>query len=194
VTACAQIDPLQEIALDNPSNAAQSRRQVPGTHLNPKMKTISIKVTLLILTLFAAGAGLRAADALSGDVAKTPAFKTFLTKYVAAINSKDRARLNECIHAKSLAMMAGDQTLADYWFGHRFKYSIPADYKVYTTAIPNNKPLPLANQGVIFPVKPTYQVQISYMRTPTNGVGIILWAVNEDDQWHEVVPSAPKKN
>jgi len=152
-----------------------------------------MKTTILILTLFAAMFGLLAAEALSLDVTTTPAFKAFLTNYVTAINSKDRAKVNECIHAKSVAMMAEDQKLSDYWFGHRFTYSIPADIKVYANAIPSDKPLPLANYGVVFPVRPTYQVQISWMPTPTNGVNIVLWAVSENDKWYEVVPSAPKK-
>ena len=75
---------------------------------NTKMKTTSIKITLLILTLFAAMFGLCAADTLSVDVTTTPAFKAFLTNWVTAIKSKDRAKLNECIHPKWVAMMAQD--------------------------------------------------------------------------------------
>jgi hypothetical protein len=138
--------------------------------------------------------GSRAADDLSVDVTTTPTFKAFLKNYVTAINSKDRAELNECIQAKSVAMMAEDQKLSDYWFGNRFKHLIPADIRVRATAIPTDKPLPFANYGIVFPVRPTYQVQISYMPTPTNGVNIVLWVVSENDKWYEVVPSAPKKN
>jgi hypothetical protein len=155
---------------------------------NTKMKT-----TLLILTLLAAALGLRADDTVSVDVATTPAFKTFLINYISAINSKDRAKLNECLYAKSVAMMAEDQKLSDYWFGHRFKHSIPAGYKVYATAIPSDKPLPFEKDGVVFPVRPTHQVQISFDLTPESGVSIVLWTVCEKEKWYEVVPSAPKK-
>jgi hypothetical protein len=85
-----------------------------------KMKTTSIKITLLILTLFAAVFGLRAADTLSLDVTNTPAFKAFLTNYVKAINSKERAKLNECINPKWVTMMPGDQKFSDSFYSSRF--------------------------------------------------------------------------
>ena len=158
------------------------------------MKTTSINITLLILTLFAAVFGLRAADTLSVDVTTTPAFKAFLTNYVTAINSKERAKLNECIHPKWVTMMPGDQKFSDSFYGGRFKYSIPADFEVHATAIPADKPLPLAKDGIVWPVRPTYQVQIQFKPTPTNIAVIVLWAVSENDKWYEVLPSAPIKN
>jgi hypothetical protein len=137
--------------------------------------------------------GLRAADTLSLDVTTTPAFKVFLTNYVTAINSKERAKLNECIHPKWVAMMAGDQKFSDEWFRGRFGYSIPAEIKVDATAIPADKPLPFANDGFVWPVRPKYQVQINFKPTPTNMVYMVLWVASENDKWYEVLPSAPKK-
>jgi len=143
------------------------------------MKTTSLKITLLILILFAALSGLRAADTLSVDVTKTPAFKVFLTNWVTAINSKDRAKLNECIHPKWVALMAKDQRFTDSWFGGRFTYSIPADFEVHVTAIPADKSQPFAKDGIVFPVRPTYQVVINFAPSPTNRVYMVLWAVRD---------------
>ena len=159
-----------------------------------KMKTTSIKATLLIVTLFTAVVGLRSADTSSADVTTTPAFKAFLTNYVVAINSKQRAKLNECIHPKWVAMMAGDQKFSAEWFKGRFGYSIPAEFEANATAIPVDKPLPLADKGLVWPVKPTYQVQIKFKSTPTDIVYMVLWVACENDKWFEVLPSAPKKN
>jgi len=153
-----------------------------------------MKIALLILMLFAAVFGLRAADTSSVDVTTTPAFKAFLTNYVTAINSKERAKLNECIHPKWVAMMAKDQKFSDEWFKGRFGYLIPAEFEAKATAIPAEKPLPLANQGLVFPVKPTYQVQIQFKPTPTDIVYMVLWVASENDKWYEVLPSAPNKN
>ena len=158
------------------------------------MKTTSINITLLILTLFAAVFGLRAADTLSVDVTTTPAFRAFLTNYVTAINSKDRAKLNQCIHAKSVAMLAKDQKLSDSFYGGRFTYSIPADFEVYAHTIPADKPQPLGSDGATFTPRPAYQVEISWKPTPTNVTDLILWAASENDKWYEVLPSATKKN
>ena len=158
------------------------------------MKTTSINISLLILTLFAAVFGLHAAGTLSLDVTTTPAFKAFLTNYVTAINSKDRAKLNQCIHAKSVAMLAKDQKFSDSFYGGRFTYSIPADFEVYAHAIPADKPQPLANYGAAFTPRPAYQVEISWKPTPTNVTDLILWAASENDKWYEVLPSAIKKN
>jgi hypothetical protein len=157
------------------------------------MKTTSINITLLILILFAAVFGLRAADTLSVDVTTTPAFRAFLTNYVTAINSKDRAKLNQYIHAKSVAILAKDQKFSDSFYGGRFTYSIPADFEVYAHAIPADKPQPLANYGAAFTPRPAYQVQIQFKPTSTNIDYMVLWVASENDKWYEVLPYATKK-
>jgi hypothetical protein len=158
------------------------------------MKTCALLFAAALIGLAFSGWSKPSDEAVSADVTATPAFKAFLTNYVAAINSKDRAKLNECIHPTWVALMAKDQKYTDNWFNGRFAYSIPAEVKVSATAMTADKPPPFANDGIVFPVRPTYQVQIDFKPNPTNIVAMVLWVVNENDKWYEVFPSAPKKN
>ena len=158
------------------------------------MKTRIFPFIAALIVLGLSGCFRDSGEAVGVDVTTTPAFKAFLTNYVAAVNSKDRAKLNGCIHAKSVAMLAENQKFSDEWFGGRFGYSIPAEYTVEAAEIPADKPLPLANGGVVWPVKPTYQVQINFKPNPTDLATMVLWVASENDKWYEVLPSAAKKN
>ena len=130
-----------------------------------------------------------AADTLSVDITTIPGFKAFITNYVAAINSKDRAKLNQCIHAKSVAMLATDQKYSDAIYEGKFAYSIPADVEFYAHTFPADKP-----QSLVFTPRPAYQVQIKFKTTTTDITYLILWIANENDKWYEVLPSGSTKN
>ena len=158
------------------------------------MKTCIFSFIAALIVLGLSGCSRHSGEAVSVDVTTTPAFNMFVTNYVAAVNSKDRAKLNGCIHAKSVALLAEDQKFSDEWFGGRFGYSIPAEYTVEATEFPAEKPLPLALDGLVWPVKPTCQVQINFKATPTDLVAMVLWVARENDKWYEVLPSATKKN
>ena len=153
------------------------------------MKTCTLSFIAALIGLALSGCSRHSGEAVHADVTTTPAFKEFIANYVTAINSKDRAKLNQCIHAKSVAMLATDQKYSDAIYGGKFAYSIPADFKVHAHAIPSDKP-----QSLVFTPRPAYQVQIQFKPTPPNIVDMVLWIANENDKWYEVLPSGATKN
>ena len=153
------------------------------------MKTCTLSFIVALIGLALSGCSRHSGEAEHADVTTKPAFKEFIANYVTAINSKDRAKLNQCIHAKSVAMLATDQKYSDAIYGGKFAYSIPADFEVLANAIPADKP-----QSLVFTPRPAYQVQIHFKPTPTNIVDVVLWVANENDKWYEVLPSGSTKN
>jgi hypothetical protein len=132
-------------------------------------------------------------DPSSAVITASPVFKAFLDSYVFAINSKDREKLKACLHPKSLAILAQNQPYADLWFKNRFSNTIPAKPRVSVTAIAADAALPFAEFGVVFPVRPTQQAEISFETAPDKGTIVVVFLALEEGKWLEVVPSAPAK-
>ena len=161
------------------------------------MNTNLIKAIGFALAIMVAPLAARAQnpfqDPASAKIAASPEFKAFVDSYVLAINSKDREKLKACLHTKSLPILANDKEFSDNWFKNRFSNAIPAKRDVFVTTIARDAALPFAQFGVVFPVRPTHQVQISFDTAPNKKTGVVAWLVMENDKWLEVVPSAPVK-
>ena len=149
------------------------------------LKSITSIAFAVLLTLVQA----RAQTApVADDTASTPAFKAFEESYIAAVNTKDRAKLTVMLHPHSAADFATDKALADMFFQSRFSETVPAEHKTIVTVIPAAQPLPFAEMGFSFPVRPTHQFDLSFNPTPNHLASITGYIVFKDGKWLEVAP------
>jgi len=155
--------------------------------------TITRSSILLSLILLVAGPVARAADGTPPDISNTPAFKAFITDYVAAVNAKDAVKFLACVHPECRPILAHDFAYAEEQYKVAFHRTIPAKYRLLASPIDADDPLPFAEVGSRYPIRPTYQVQIDYQLTPSSSVGIVLLVVQDQGKWWNVVPTAPDK-
>jgi hypothetical protein len=117
-----------------------------------------------------------------------PGAEKFVKEYVAAVNSKDSAKLKALVHPKCLAAINDEnkEFFTDY-FERGFHSAIPADYKKKMEIIKPDDPL-LFGDMLTYPIRPTHSMQISF-QTEKSGSMIIRQLINENGQWFDVVPT-----
>ena len=135
----------------------------------------------------------------SAKITTSPEFRTFIERYVAAINSKNLPALKECIHPKSVELMEKDNAVANDCISIRFHNpfwsKIEPNYTVFVTPIPADKPLPFA-ELVKYPARPSHTMRLEW-HDPMNSMnsyqqsGVI---VKEDGKWFVILTTVFPKN
>jgi hypothetical protein len=122
------------------------------------------------------------------DAPADPAREQFAEKLIAALESKDSARVKALIHPQVLAC----RNFAEYfdlmkW--QEFKTLPIPGYKVSFTALPGDFKAPfLPPDKFVFPVQPTYQLQIDWQRGPNSLFSLVHFIAEKDGAWWLVYP------
>jgi len=130
-------------------------------------------------------------DPATAAIAASPAFQDFLNTLRDALNTQDSEKLKTCIHPKSVVILEADpRTPAK--FAKRFANPIPAQCNVSIQPISPTAALPFADKGVVFPVRPSHQIQINFTSENGQPTALVLFLVQDKGKWYEVVPSTPQ--
>lgn len=161
------------------------------------MNTTFLKTLGLLLAVMTAAPVCTRAQSPSPDpaisaIAASPEFKAFLNNIRIALNTKDADKLKACFHPKSLPIVAADKN-SNLKFAKRFANPIPDECKVFITPIAPSAELPFANMGVVFPVRPSHQVQVTFDGADGKPTALMLFVIFENGKWYEVVPSTPAR-
>jgi hypothetical protein len=122
------------------------------------------------------------------DAPADPGRQQFAQKLVAALESKNPARVEILIHPQVLAC----RNFAEYFDlmqGQEFQ-SLPAPgYKVSFKALPADFKVPfLPPDKFAFPVQPTYQLQIDWQPGPYSLASLVHFIARKDGAWWLVYP------
>jgi hypothetical protein len=117
-----------------------------------------------------------------------PAREQFAQNLVAALESKDPARVKTLIHPQVLAC----KNFAEYFDlmkGQEFQNLPVPGYKVSFTALRGDFKAPfLPPDKFAFPVQPSYQLQIDWQRGANSLVSLIHFIAEKDGAWWLVYP------
>ena len=117
-----------------------------------------------------------------------PAREQFAQNLVAALESKDPARVKTLIHPQVLACKNFVEYF-DLMKGTEFQNLPVPGYKVSFTALPGNFKAPfLPADKFSFPVQPSYQLQIDWQRGPYSLVSLVHFIAEKDGAWWLVYP------
>lgn len=118
----------------------------------------------------------------------------FAPRLVAAINGKNVDRRKSLLHPKTLACITPQtQPFIEDALADQFRHNIPASYRSRADAIPADRPLSVA-EGVVFPLRPTHQVQLDWETGPQQGVTFVALVAYTQSGWREVWPCvSPEK-
>jgi hypothetical protein len=146
-----------------------------------QLRTPALALALLAAwVLFAAPRVTRAQ--IPGSLPVTPEIKSFGTKYVAALNTKDTTKLWSYLAPETRACVTPQNK--DFYnaiFGSQMDDTIPPDYKLELLPV-NEGNVKAMSDFAYFPVKPVHQLQIDY-QTGNSGGSIILYLVRENGSW-----------
>src|ERR1700683_4828291 len=117
-----------------------------------------------------------------------PGREQFAQNLIAALESKDPARVKTLIHPQVLAC----KNLAEYFdlMKEREFKSLPfPGYRVSFIALPRNFKVPfLPPDKFTFPVQPTYQLQIDWQPTANSLASLVHFIAEKDGAWWLVYP------
>jgi hypothetical protein len=160
--------------------------------LSPELMKRIVFTFVWMIAFFTVGFGIYAqGTSTNGDIASTPAFKTFIQSYVAAVNSKDRTKFIALVHPKSVQLLAADKALSEYVFSNTFLPTFPTNYSINVAPIPADEPL-LYSDAYSFPVRPTLEFAIQGGTPPHEGFDVGT-AIFEDGKWKVVIPAIDEK-
>jgi hypothetical protein len=118
-------------------------------------------------------------DAEGAKIAETPAFKSFIEN------------LKACFDPVSQALMAKDEKGAADSLEMAFSDRIPAKHNIVVTSIAPNAALPLTNMGVVYPVRPTIQVDINFSTDTGDQNSTTLFLAMTGGKWFEIYTTGP---
>ena len=125
-----------------------------------------------------------------------PALAGFAEPFIAAVNSKDPAKMTAMIHSASLACLTGDNAplLTDTIAGV-FTRTIPPGRSIAAQAVAANIPL-LADRlfpdRFTYPTRPTRLIRIEYDSGNHASVALLQEIALDGDVWKQVLP-CPKE-
>jgi len=120
----------------------------------------------------------------SGDV------KTLVTQYVAAFNAKDMQRLDALLHPKSLACITPEsKSFYEDQMAIQWREPIAANYNARVVPVNEGNVKALASMMVVFPVKPTQEVDIDAQQGD-DVWGTTIWLVRENGRLYDDQPCA----
>jgi hypothetical protein len=122
------------------------------------------------------------------NAAADPAREQFAQNLIAALESKNPARVKKLIHPQVLACT----NFAEYFDLMKWQefQSLPGPgYKVSFTALAGDFKAPfLPPDKFAFPVQPTYQLQIDWQRGPNSLASLVHFIAEKDGAWWLVYP------
>ena len=127
-------------------------------------------------------------SSFGANAAADPAREQFARTLVAALESKDPARVKTLIHPQVLAC----KNFAEYFDlmkGMEFQSLPLPGYTVSFTALPRDFKVPILPQDKFaFLVQPSYQLQIDWQRGPYSLASVIHFIAEKDGAWWLVYP------
>ena len=139
---------------------------------------------VFVLSLVAVCGAQAQSQAVPGDI------KAFGAQYVAALNSKDAARLLALQHPKSLACMTPEnKDFYDWTMAMQMRESIPANYMLSAMPPNENNLKALESMGEQWPIKPAQEIHIDYQQGDDSG-SVVVWLVRENGRWLGDFPCA----
>jgi hypothetical protein len=117
-----------------------------------------------------------------------PAREQFAQTLIAALETKDPARVKTLIHPQVLAC----KNFAEYFDlmkGTEFRTLPVPGYKVSFTALPGDFKVPfLPPDKFAFPIRPSYQLQIDWQRGANSLFSLVHFIAEKDGAWWLVYP------
>lgn len=116
--------------------------------------------------------------------------RTFVSGWIAAINSKDPARIKRFLHPQVQACMAGPaREFFDFALGQEARNAPIGEYNVTKiSAISGPPPAFLPPDTFTYPVQPTHEIQLSFGTTV-----LIRYLAVAQGSWYEVYPCPNQK-
>lgn len=110
-------------------------------------------------------------------------------RLVRVIGNKDSSGRLALIHPLTRACMSSrNHAYFDWVFKKQASLAISSDYKVTVTSTGTLPTVIPADGHSDYPVRPTHQLQIDFVRNQYDSTSIILYASLEAGQWREVLP------
>lgn len=121
--------------------------------------------------------------------------RRFAADYVAAVNSKDAARLRRLVHPASLACITDlNRDFFDEMFARDTRRSLAGPYRVVEVTALTSDAAPLLPPDLgAYPVAPTHRIQIDVQTGRTSSVTVIRELRVQDAAWLMVVPCPTAK-
>jgi len=143
-----------------------------------------------ILACFAFIGHVIAEDRVTVDLTKDAGFQSFIGRYIAAHNSRDAAAMRELLHPKCRARA---DKLNQIESGLADRLEIPPKHEI-TVTVPTERSLAFPNEELagiarplIYPVKPTYEIEIRWEEDANHAFASGLVVVHEEGKWYEVM-------
>jgi len=116
--------------------------------------------------------------------------RTFVSGWIAAINTKDPARIKRFLHPQLQACMAGPaREFFDFALGQEARNAPIGQYNVTKiAAISGPPPAFLPPDTFTYPVQPTHEIQLSFGTTV-----LIRYLASANGAWYEVYPCPNQK-
>jgi hypothetical protein len=116
--------------------------------------------------------------------------RTFVTGWIAAINTKDPARIKRFLHPQLQPCMAGSaREFFDFALGQEARNAPIGQYNVTKiSAISGPPPAFLPPDTFTYPVQPTHEIQLSFGTTV-----LIRYLASANGAWYEVYPCPNQK-
>lgn len=114
--------------------------------------------------------------------------KLFVEEYVKAVNSDNPDKLKSLIHPKSLSCITEEnKEFFDDQFSDQLKKDIPLDRDVYVKEVNPDDKLPFTGY-FSYPAHPTHLIQINYEVRKNEGMSLMIFVVNQNNQYSKVLP------
>ena len=108
--------------------------------------------------------------------------------FVAAVNGDDVDQLRRTVHPACIELISEPtEAYYDDLFEKDLKYTVPADYTVFYSSVPDDQALPFEQQ-FDYPVRPTDGVTIDFKTDEYSSVSIMRWLRQDERGWHLVLP------
>jgi len=122
-----------------------------------------------------------------GDVPAADSQQAMVTAYMAAVNAKDRGKLEAVIHPKCLAAITDEnRDLINRILSGEFNETIPADHKLVIKLVRQDQ-LDSLKGYASFPVPPTHTIQINWFPAKNTLRGRMLFVLKENGKWLDVI-------
>ena len=140
-------------------------------------------MTVLVVMMVAAGSLAANTDTPEG----------LAEQYIGTVNAKIADRQRALIHPLCLANLSGlPKEFMDETLSRDFRRAIPEKRTVKVTALEGPK-LPFAG-AVVWPVKPTHQIEIEFSTGENASESVISFVAKEKEQWFIIVPMLNPEN
>ncbi len=111
-----------------------------------------------------------------------------VSAFVAAVNGNDVDQLRRTVHPACTALISEPtEAYYDDLFEKDLKYTVPADYTVLYSSVPDDQAQPFEQQ-FDYPVRPTDGVTIDFKTDEYSSVSIMRWLRQDERGWHLVLP------